>query len=337
VGFPSDFHSELREVTVDDLASSSQLAGTGFKVTDPDLSDKDVALRGDYQLVRLRSGLILHATDTYDTHDLTNEILQHAGITCSIFLRGRVAVRMGDRQFEMGPGTKAWPRDLEGTVISRSRPERFVRCSRRGTHIRKVNVTVSPEWLERDELGLGGYSTAISRFAADHLNCVRWKPSARLVSIAEQILNPPPYATILRDLYLESRAIEIVAEAMHAISNPDPFVPNGLLKPREHRRLANLREYLVEHMDDTLTLNVIAREAGMSANTLQRLFQMAYGVTVFEYVRRLKLQRARQAIEREGVSVTEAAHIAGYTSAANFSTAFKRLFGVSPKTVRSTF
>ncbi|HRF08562.1 MAG TPA: AraC family transcriptional regulator [Xanthobacteraceae bacterium] len=325
----------LTRVSADDLASSALVAGDGFKITDPDLSGGDTALTGDYRLVRLRSGLILHATDTIDTHNLTNEIIQHPGITCSLFLEGRVAVEMGDRKFDFGPGKTTEYSKLEGTVVARARPERFVRHSRRGMHVRKVNVTVTREWLERDELGLSD-SAVISRFSYDHLACVRWKPSPRLVAIAEQILHPPAYTGLLKDLYLESRAIEIVAEAMHAIVQPDPVVPSSTLRPHDRQRIAKVRELIDNLVNQPFTLESIARESGMSTNTLQRTFHAAYGMTVFDYVRRSRLQRARDAIEREGVNIAQAAHIAGYTSAANFATAFKRLYGMTPKAFRST-
>jgi AraC-like DNA-binding protein len=80
-----------------------------------------------------------------------------------------------------------------------------------------------------------------------------------------------------------------------------------------------------------------AREGGVSVNTLQRLFRAMHGTTVFEHLRAMKLQRAREALERDGVPVSEAAYRAGYTSAANFTTAFKRRFGVSPKNLRAQF
>ncbi len=50
-----------------------------------------------------------------------------------------------------------------------------------------------------------------------------------------------------------------------------------------------------------------------------------------------RLLRARQALEQEGRSVGEAADIAGYTSAANFATAFKRHFGITPRQCREGF
>jgi AraC-like DNA-binding protein len=56
---------------------------------------------------------------------------------------------------------------------------------------------------------------------------------------------------------------------------------------------------------------------------------------VFDYVRVRKLEQAREVLERDGVSVAQAAYIAGYASPANFATAFKRQFGTSPKNVRA--
>lgn len=318
-----------------ELAGAAALAGTGFRVTDPDLAADGVALCGDYRLLRLRPGLVLHASDTHDIHDLTTEIVQHAGITCSLFLKGNVSVAMGGRKFCFGAPGAADAAHCEGVVVARARPETFVRRSRRGAHIRKVNVTVSREWLERDGLhGMAGHAE-IARFGADHLGSRRWHPSLRLVSLAEQVLRPPAYAPLLHGLYLESRAIEIVGEALHAIAHSSPDPSSLRLRPRDHQRMAELRELIEARLDAAFTLGEVARDAGMSVNTLQRLFQAVQGMTVFEHVRRRKLERARDALERDGVSVAEAAHIAGYTSAANFSTAFKRAFGASPKTFRA--
>ena len=78
----------------------------------------------------------------------------------------------------------------------------------------------------------------------------------------------------------------------------------------------------------------IAAKIGVSVNTLQRLFHAGHGTTVFHYVRMRKLEQARLALENEGVSIAQAAYIAGYNSSANFSTAFKRRYGFTPKQSR---
>jgi AraC-like DNA-binding protein len=67
---------------------------------------------------------------------------------------------------------------------------------------------------------------------------------------------------------------------------------------------------------------------------LQRYFRAYTGMSAFAYQRRRLLDAARIALEREGISVNEAAHRAGYTSAANFATAFRRQFGIAPSQLR---
>lgn len=319
-----------------ELMAAAELAGTDFRVTDPNLTSDGVALRGNYRLACLRSGIVLHATDTYDIHDLTTQIVQRPGITCSLFLKGNVNVSLGDRSFAFGQRGAVSYSHLEGVVVARARPETFIRRSRRGTHIRKVNVTITPDWLERDGLQDMSAHAAVTRFGTDHLGSVRWHPSTRLVSLAEQILRPPAYSPLLQGLYLESRAIEIVAEALHAVAQSPPERAAVRMRPRTYQRIAELRELIDSKLETSFTLDELAQDAGMSVNSLQRLFHAVHGVTVFEYVRARKLDRARDALERDGISVAEAAYIAGYSSAANFSTAFKRAFGASPKSFRAS-
>lgn len=82
------------------------------------------------------------------------------------------------------------------------------------------------------------------------------------------------------------------------------------------------------------SIEEIARNAGMSSSSLQRHFRAAFGMTVFEFIRNARLDEARRVLMQDGVSVSEAAYRAGYSNAANFATAFKRRFGISPKHVR---
>lgn len=71
-------------------------------------------------------------------------------------------------------------------------------------------------------------------------------------------------------------------------------------------------------------------------NTLQRHFRQSFGQTISGYLRETRLQRAAQALERDGISVAHAAEIAGYSNQANFCTAFKKRYNVLPKHLRTT-
>ena len=93
--------------------------------------------------------------------------------------------------------------------------------------------------------------------------------------------------------------------------------------------MRDLHAFLSAGGADDLSLDKIARYAGLNANSLQKQFRALYGTTVFDFIRQTRLQRARQALERDGLTVGQAALMAGYNSAANFATAYRRCFGIS--------
>jgi AraC-like DNA-binding protein len=109
------------------------------------------------------------------------------------------------------------------------------------------------------------------------------------------------------------------------------------LLPRERARIGAVRELLDSGAADGLSLAEIARHAGTNVSTLQKQFRALFGLTVFEYLRRSRLLRARQALERDGCCIVNAACLAGYTSPANFATAYRRQFGITPRQSRAGF
>ncbi|SDH67582.1 AraC-type DNA-binding protein [Pseudomonas flavescens] len=287
--------------------------------------------RGTLRWLRLRSGLSLHSSDCHELHNFSTQLQIEPRLNFVLFLQGRSDVRYGDRDVRFGSDG---PAGCEGVALSLAEPVLFSRKARRGAHIRKLVVSLSPDWLDSGGLDGQPEHAAITRFANQHMAMRRWQPSARLQALAAQILHPPGYNALLDNLYLESRSLEIASEALAMLSQQPVGAASGL-RPQEHQRVRRVLELLDSGQADEWTLEAIARDIGVNINTLQRQFQASQGMTLFEYQRVRKLVQARSALEREGISVTQAAWLAGYGSAANFATAFKRQFGLTPRQVRS--
>lgn len=317
------------------LVETSKIVGSNFKIVAPGPDLSGAALRGEYERLVLRPGLMLHYSDAVDLHDLVTRIEQKPGLTVQVFLKGRVDASLGGRDFLSGGGASADARPL-ALMTARVRPELFERRARKGAHVRKVSVTMSHAWLTDCGLGLNGDALELGRFAAIHLARRNWQPNRRLIALAEQILRPSPYAGACRTLYLESRVLELLAEAFASAIPSSSDAGRGALNARDLRRMREIEEHLGSPGVAPARLDDVAREAGVSVSTLQRLFQAAHGMSAFEFIRRKNLDRARFALDSLGVSVKEAAHLAGYASAANFSTAFRRHFGRTPKQVCRT-
>lgn len=310
----------------DDLPAISR---TGLLLPD---GDDNRLFYGRMKWVQLRDGLSLHWSDCEELQDFVTENTVGPRLSFVLFLQGQSQVSYGDLSLTHGhPSARHVP---EGVAVSMNEPVRFRRQARRGNRIRKLVVGLTPDWFDGRGEGVGATDDAIRRFRHSHLVPRVWKPSSRLLTLADQMLNPPGYGALLEGLYLESRALDIACEALASLGEGTASAEQGL-RPQEYRRLQRLVALLDSGEADDWTLDHIAREMGVNATTLQRQFRLFKGMTVFEYQRARRLHIAREALEREGASVTEAAWRAGYNSAANFATAFKRQFGISPRQVRA--
>lgn len=88
------------------------------------------------------------------------------------------------------------------------------------------------------------------------------------------------------------------------------------------------------------SLSGLAESVGVHPVTLARSFRRAFGCTVGEYVRRLRIERAALQLAETELSLAEIALAAGFSDQSHFSNLFRRHTGLSPfkfrRVVRST-
>jgi AraC-like DNA-binding protein len=100
------------------------------------------------------------------------------------------------------------------------------------------------------------------------------------------------------------------------------------------RRLLRARSHAEDALGETLSLDRLAREAAMSPFHFHRAFARAFGETPAAFVRRRRLERARQALLTTDRPVTDVCLDAGFSSLGSFSTLFRAYFGLSPSEAR---
>jgi AraC-like DNA-binding protein len=105
-------------------------------------------------------------------------------------------------------------------------------------------------------------------------------------------------------------------------------LPLQLPLPTDPRAL-RLVERLQADPASEAELPELAREAGASPRTIQRLFLAETGLAFSQWRQRLRLLHAAAALGG-GMSVTEAGLAAGYAGTSAFIAAFRRHFGVTP-------
>jgi AraC-like DNA-binding protein len=80
----------------------------------------------------------------------------------------------------------------------------------------------------------------------------------------------------------------------------------------------------------------LAQLCGVSLRTLQRHFRSAYGATVSEWLRELRLREAYRRLQ-QGTRVKEVAFDLHFKQLSHFSREFKRAYGVAPSVFSSNY
>ncbi len=88
------------------------------------------------------------------------------------------------------------------------------------------------------------------------------------------------------------------------------------------------------HLESPLSRERLARLAGVSLRQLERSFQSQLGRGVHEHYLTLRLGRSRQLLRETSLSILEVALAAGFASASQFSRAFRRAYGITPRDAR---
>lgn len=104
----------------------------------------------------------------------------------------------------------------------------------------------------------------------------------------------------------------------------------------DHILFQSARCQLVSHLAETPDLHQLASTLRTNAKRLNEAFRKCAGVTVFAYLREERMQQAQFMLENTELPVQAIALELGFTSGANFATAFRERFGVSPSQYRQT-
>lgn len=152
--------------------------------------------------------------------------------------------------------------------------------------------------------------------------------SSKLRDIIDQIAHCSQKG-LARKLFIESKALEFLFLQINALSDENSS-PKHRIHPQDKQLVEKARTFLINNLEDPPCLCDLANSHGMSHPKLNRCFKLMYGMTVFQYLRYERMNRAKNMLEYEGLTVTETAFKVGYGSLSHFSQAYKKQFGVSP-------
>ena len=322
---------ETGEAVVEPLQSGGESAGLDYTIRTEQMTGPSHPMDGRSTFQDFASGISLAATDALEMADVQSSITLYPGLSLLLMLEGSY-----DATVEGTPVKFSARRGPVGRLISVTRPTTLLRSSARGRYVRKVTLRVPLAWFE-DRSGDDPAST-LSRELEAFLrlqSAIReWEPSTGAVRSAEDLLARGAEGGVMTCIASERDMLTILADALSTFRTADQRAVPRHLRSRDIVRAQTARELILRSLDDGLHLPDIAEQTGMSVSTLQRVFRDCYGQTVMEFARVRRLEMARDLLDRDGLSVGDVAQRVGYSSPANFATAFHREFGYPPSQVK---
>lgn len=191
-------------------------------------------------------------------------------------------------------------------------------------------VALDPVWLEKlaDEGGLGG---PLEITPAYHLS------DPFLATLVERLVLEYEQAGPADALYAQSLVQTVAA---HVIKVAAPRAGGqgggaarggGGLAPR---RLAHVVDFIHANLAERVTLEELARVAGVSPSHFTRAFRASTGQSPHQYVLRQRLERARKALVTTDTGIAEIADTCGFADQSHLTRTMRRQLGVTPSALR---
>jgi AraC-like DNA-binding protein/quercetin dioxygenase-like cupin family protein len=182
---------------------------------------------------------------------------------------------------------------------------------------RSLLIEPKPEIVER----LRAHTQVLDRFED-------FCPHSHAAMLGRRIYSEMNKPDSLRTFAIEGLALELMAAAGRAKAAASRAgVPEWL---------AAVREQLHDEFLSRLSVAKIANDYSVHPVHLARRFRAAFGCGPAEYVRRLRMQWAIEALRQPETNIAAVAQRAGFADQSHFTKAFKRATGLTPARFRET-
>ena len=138
----------------------------------------------------------------------------------------------------------------------------------------------------------------------------------------------------LPDFYAQSAAQWIAAHLLLGASANSHWYQSLAHDQISDRRIVRVLEYIEAHLDERLSLDVLAAEAAVSKFHFVSVFNKSVGATPHKHVQHLRMQAATAMLRDTNKSIIEIALTCGFQSPSHFAATFRCHFAQSPSEYR---
>lgn len=105
----------------------------------------------------------------------------------------------------------------------------------------------------------------------------------------------------------------------------------------DYQPIRDIQDWIIEHLDEDLTVEILAEKASMSPRNFARVFIRESGITPAKYIEKLRLETARRRLEETKLTLDEISNECGVGNADALRRLFLRHMKTTPSDYRRSF
>jgi AraC-like DNA-binding protein len=204
------------------------------------------------------------------------------------------------------------------------------------TNVRKLEMVYlqfTETTLSKDMLVLSEFTNAATALKLSESGI---RVTGKTLDEASNMLLQMPYSNSFNRYILFLELLDLIGKSNDLI----PLASKDYINKRFHsdnKRIQTIHEYFMKHYRDEIDLTQIASLVSMAEGSLCRFFKMQMGMTIFEYLNKIKVDFACKLLMNKEISITEVAYDSGFNNLSHFNKQFKSFTGVTPKAYRKKY
>lgn len=211
-------------------------------------------------------------------------------------------------------------------IISYSMPEgTFSEDFSRGTHVKNASLAFSPEYLK---MLTSKYKLDYRRFLDDCFGHGHSYTSVDAEIILKQIFSAGPTPSHAA-MYYEAKIIELFSVLLQWHEKNILYAGDGI-KKEDIDAIKDVITYLHKHYSESISIGSIEKVAYMGRNKLSHIFKLQQGMSITEYIRFIRMEKAKELLINSTMSIRSVAIAVGYQNQGGFTERFKIETGLTP-------
>lgn len=223
--------------------------------------------------------------------------------------------------------------------------------SEHAAHIQKGDINITPpcQELAWEIIGRGEFTCLYASkcyidqvvaslgmaFSTPVMIQEEFKCRDRLIEGVFEAINEQFETNDYRDhVYIEAMARTIFIHLLHKNlkTNLQPW--NGYQRTFSYEQMAKMHACILERLEERIPSADLARCVHVSDYHFYRIFKRTTGMTPQQFIKNVRLEKARHLLEHTQFSLYEIAYKTGFSDHSHFSREFRALFGMTPRTLR---